>query len=189
MIGDQYYGDKAAGYDDERSNKPGWQAEQSAVAEFLSGGYASALDVPFGTGRFVPIYRTLGIGFAGIDKSSDMLAQARWKYPGVTAGIGDVLDLPFPSYPARVFDVAVCTRMLVWFDPACMTAAIAELRRVACNLIVSIRLGEEGTRCHRGSYTHSGDRFFAAMNGMQLAGRRETARTDAGVFAVFKCVG
>jgi ubiquinone/menaquinone biosynthesis C-methylase UbiE len=113
--GDTYYGDRAAQYDERRMVLPTWQAEQTAMKHLLSDlpdGLA-VLDVPFGTGRFVPLYMEREMEISGLDGSEEMIAQALSKYPDALEGadvrIGTSTALPWPD---GSFDLTVCFRFL-----------------------------------------------------------------------------
>ena len=53
--------------------------EHQAVAGFLSqlDPGSCVLDIPVGTGRFIPLYNNLGLRATGVDASIDMLGEAR----------------------------------------------------------------------------------------------------------------
>ena len=50
----QYTGTEASQYEAKRAHKDVWQAEQALIAEMVNAG--PVLDVPIGTGRYLPIY-------------------------------------------------------------------------------------------------------------------------------------
>jgi len=115
-VGDRYrFGQKASRYDEIRSTSPTWDWEQRVAAKFLTGFPAgtSILDVPFGTGRFVPLYERHALRFTGVDRSPDMLSQARHKFPAPCARadlrVGPSQPLPFAD---DAFDVTLCFRFL-----------------------------------------------------------------------------
>lgn len=177
VTGDKYYGQAAERYDAERENSVRWATENAAVAAFVDAG--PVLDVPLGTGRYVPIYRKKGLDFLGADISRDMLAVAnrRHGYLGYKASI---LALP---YADQSFATAVCTRMLDWLPPAEMERAVAELRRVARTLIVTLRHGAEGISIN---YTHALDRFYQAIDGLHIQARLTTEIGRHGHEEIFK---
>lgn len=164
---DVYYGAKAERYDAEREIKAKWKAEQAALAEFLETG--PVLDVPFGTGRFVPIYRDKGLDFVGVDISEDMLIQARRKYPGIDARKGSILDLDFED---GSFGTVVCVRFLEWVPLEQAKVVIRNLSRLAGSLIVTINHGKEG--CPE-AFTYALPAFLEALDGLRVVGRRVTA--------------
>lgn len=151
-----YRGAKADTYDRDRVRESKWQRENDAVKEFLlsgGGGVGSMtlLDIPVGTGRFLKLYRELGIKAIGMDVSEDMMRQARVKDPEADIRYGDIFDIPLQD---NSVEVAVCIRLLNLITEDEMVRAVKELGRVARDaIIVSIRTGSE---CHRKrrSWTH-----------------------------------
>ena len=73
----------------------------------------SIVDIPFGTGRFVPMYRKKGLNIAGLDASEDMISTAQKilgsDFDGIDARVGDAASLPFKD---NEFDLLVSTRFL-----------------------------------------------------------------------------
>ena len=141
-IARRYRGQGARQYELKRAGKLKWQLEHEAVAALLPPLALTVLDVPVGTGRFLELYRARGMKVTGIDTSPDMLAEAERRARGlpgpefITLRQGDIRALQSAD---RSFDVAVCIRLLNWFTPAEMRAAIVELGRVASRVIVGIR--------------------------------------------------
>jgi len=175
---DRYRGAVPATYEATRRHKPEWPLEQAAIAAMVTDG--PVLDVPLGTGRFVEIYKAKGLRHAGLDISPEMIAQARSGHPDLEARIGSIFALPFAE---GEFVTAVCSRLLNWFEPDDMARAVAELRRVARCLVVSIRTGTEGMA---GNYTHNLARFYAAIDGLHIAERRLIRAVESGDFEMFK---
>lgn len=138
-----YRGAVARDYLARRSGSLKWRLEEQAVDELLAalprGG--TVLDVPAGTGRFLPAYARHGLRFVGVDVSLDMLLQARAAPADRRDGIllqGVVAGLPLPD---GAVDHVLCTRLLNWFDGPQLGRALAELARVARgSLILEIRL-------------------------------------------------
>jgi ubiquinone/menaquinone biosynthesis C-methylase UbiE len=114
-IGNVYYGDKAYRYVETRATDPLYQAEIEAVRALLEDvPYgASVLDVPFGTGRFVPLYLEKGMAVSGLDVSPEMLEAAKAalgkQYASCKVGIGDATAMPFED---GSFHALVCIRFL-----------------------------------------------------------------------------
>jgi len=110
-----YRGTIAEGYDDHRKGREVFNWEQEIIGVLLADLPAGAeiLDVPVGTGRFIPVYRAGGFKVVGLDSSADMLAQAELLLDGATDGVtlieGSATKLPFPD---RSFDALVCFRFL-----------------------------------------------------------------------------
>lgn len=166
MKADSYYGARVRTYDADRCNTLRWAIEQGAVADFVTEG--PVLDCPLGTGRYVGIYRDKGLYVVGVDISADMVAEAKRLHPGLDAMEGSVFDLPFDDGD---FATAVCTRLLDWLTPEEMAAAIAELRRVAETLVVSVRHGAERIDVNQ---THDLAKVYTALDGLFIAERRVT---------------
>lgn len=137
----EYEGESAEHYDDLRAHDPKWQREQEAVRRYLHAvavADSTVLDVPVGTGRFLPLYLELGCSVLGIDASEDMLNEARQVATGdQVLAQGDIthLDLDHSSV-----DVAVCVRLLNLVDLGMVQSALEELARVTrSHLIIGIR--------------------------------------------------
>ncbi|MFZ2252613.1 MAG: class I SAM-dependent methyltransferase [Minisyncoccia bacterium] len=178
LTADRYRGDVPATYEETRRHKPEWPVEQAAIEAMVTDG--PVLDVPLGTGRYVDIYKAKGLQHAGLDISPEMIAEARRKHPDLNTTVGTVFDMPFKD---GEFATAVCSRLLNWLEPEGMAMAIAELRRVAKCLVVSIRTGIEG---EAGNYTHDLGKFYAAIEGLHIAERRLIRTVASGDFEMFK---
>lgn len=178
MKADHYYGKIVDDYDAIRMRNPVWEREQAAVAAMVTRG--PVLDCPVGTGRFLGIYAGKGLDCVGVDASNEMLAAAKAKHPDADLRHGSILSLPFAD---KAFGTVVCSRMLNWFEPGDMAQAMAEIRRLAHDIVVSIRIGTPGTA--HGNRTHSAADFAAACEGLEIADKRVIA-TDGGEFAMYK---
>jgi len=77
--GDTYYKDIASNYEKKRKKQAWWHVEQEQMAQLLDQlpDGMSVVDIPFGTGRFVPMYRKKGFKIAGLDASEDMISTAQ----------------------------------------------------------------------------------------------------------------
>jgi 2-polyprenyl-3-methyl-5-hydroxy-6-metoxy-1,4-benzoquinol methylase len=73
----KYRGRKAATYDEIRRKQQRWHLENEAVERMMANATGTVLDVPVGTGRYLPLWHRLGLACAGIDASEEMLALAR----------------------------------------------------------------------------------------------------------------
>jgi ubiquinone/menaquinone biosynthesis C-methylase UbiE len=107
----KYTGQVATGYDAKRTDSPKWKAEQSII-EGIIADYAGCtlLDVPVGTGRFIPAYERHGIKWTGVDISTDMLDQSSIKMTKPELArlmTGNVTALPFGD---NEFDVSTSIR-------------------------------------------------------------------------------
>jgi ubiquinone/menaquinone biosynthesis C-methylase UbiE len=132
--GNQYYGDVAEGYTERRTKQDWWHTEQAVMQGLLQDVPAGCrvLDVPFGTGRFVPYYLEKGMEVHGIDISNEMIAAAEKElgpqFSNVAAKVGDATNL---QYPDGAFDLVVSFRFLdtiLSFGDA--KKALAEFSRV-----------------------------------------------------------
>lgn len=141
-IATKYLGTEAEGYEARRSRSPQWRREQRVFADFLASHEVTrCLDVPVGTGRFLPLYDEHGIDATGVDVSPDMLAEASKRAADLDSPVdlrrGSVMDLPFGD---RSFDLVVCWRLLNWLSPRETEAALAELTRLSrAWVVVTIR--------------------------------------------------
>lgn len=87
------------------------------------------LDVPVGTGRFLPTYAERGSRVIGIDASADMLTEARKKAGGtVELHVGDITRLNLADDSV---DVAVCIGLFYLLDEPTMKRALGEIMRVS----------------------------------------------------------
>lgn len=174
---DVYYGEVADNYDASRNPKQKRKAEITAVAELLTTG--PVLDVPVGTGVFVPIYRAKGFAFTGYDISPDMLKIAKAKYPGIDVHLGDIFNLPAGGN----YGTAVCVRLLEWLPLDQAKRVIHSLANQAVSLIVSINHGLEG--CPE-AYTYDLAKFLSAIDGLLIEARRVTATIPNITSEIFK---
>ncbi|NYS24448.1 class I SAM-dependent methyltransferase [Rhodobacteraceae bacterium 2376] len=132
--GDIYYGDMAALYDAERAGSKRWQREQAAVEAYLERlpRELCVLDVPVGTGRYLPLYKDRGHQATGFDASHEMLGETRKRAEelglAVTLDHGDATQLP---YADGQFDLVVSTRFLRHVLPFGLAKqSLAEMARV-----------------------------------------------------------
>jgi len=139
----KYHGKFAADYFAKRRTQIRWAIENEAVETLLTGMApgSTVLDVPVGEGRFLKLYKKLGLQATGIDISEDMLALAKQKRSATILRIGDASSLSFED---RSFDTVVCVRFLDLLDEKAMRAVMHEICRVARSTIVlTIRLGDK----------------------------------------------
>jgi len=137
----KYIGAMAANYETKRKKQLRWHQENQIVEQMLTTlGTKTVLDVPVGTGRFLPLYRTLKLKGWGIDSSEEMLAQAR-KKPGadrLKLSVGNVLQDDLPKA-----QTAVSVRFLDLIDEPAMLIAMDKLMAAATDhIILTIRLGD-----------------------------------------------
>lgn len=114
-IGNVYYDSKAEGYEEKRKKKEWWHREQNEMNRIISNfpNGMKVLDVPFGTGRFVPYLLEKEMEIYGLEISQDMIEEAA-KILGddlkkCTINIGDATQMP---YDDNYFDMVICFRFL-----------------------------------------------------------------------------
>jgi ubiquinone/menaquinone biosynthesis C-methylase UbiE len=181
-IRERYTGSEASRYEEKRNKSQVWKAEQAAIEKLVERG--PVLDVPIGTGRYLPIYERKGIWPHGLDVSLDMIAEARKKRPNLEYKQGSILDIPHAD---QSFGTAVCTRLLNWLEPAEMQRAIAELFRVAHDVVFSIRIGKE---VQHTTITHDERKLIDALSdaGAWVVERLHLRdEKDAGQYYAYKC--
>jgi ubiquinone/menaquinone biosynthesis C-methylase UbiE len=137
-----YRGTTAAQYDLKRSWRKKWKREMAVIETLVAsfGTDTSIIDIPVGTGRFLPFYLEGKHPVIGVDISKDMLAQASAKAKGRNPlqtlayfMIGDAEQIPLTN---KSMDFAICIRLLNWVTQPCSTLIIRELHRVARQGIV-----------------------------------------------------
>lgn len=156
----RYRGDQARRYEQARASKSTWKTENQIIERWVKHG--PVLDVPIGTGRYIPHYLAEGIEYVGLDISTDMIAQAKKKDPGVDARAGSILQIPAED---GQFETVVCTRLFNWFDEPDMLKALAECLRVGRRVVFSIRLGRPGSRTNSSTITHGRIALSVALDG------------------------
>lgn len=134
-VGDVYRGEAAEQYLERRAAQDYWILEQRTMERLLASVPTglTVLDVPFGTGRFAPLYLARGLEVFGLDSSPDMLSVARRElkadFSRCNTQLGDAQRLP---YRDGAFDLVVCFRFLSHVvSLAQVRVVLAELRRVA----------------------------------------------------------
>lgn len=113
--GDSYYGKAAANYEARRIKQAWWHEEHKQLEKCLEElpSEQDVLDVPFGTGRFLPLYSHRKHRVTGLDSSSDMIGEAR-KLRGTEISncdmrVGSAMQLPFGD---SRFDILISVRFL-----------------------------------------------------------------------------
>ncbi|NNL72909.1 MAG: class I SAM-dependent methyltransferase [Silicimonas sp.] len=138
--GDSYYGKAAASYEKRRTQQGWWHEEHQQLENCLADLPRSldVLDVPFGTGRFMPIYAARQDRVHGLDSSADMLSEATRlrgdEMNGCTTHVGSAMSLPFED---NSFDLLVSVRFLseiITFADA--RKALADFARVTRSFAV-----------------------------------------------------
>ena len=99
------------------------------VDEFEVG--TSILDIPLGTGRFLQCYEKGEHFVIGVDKSKDMLLQAKKKAANsnlVQMMLGEAEHIPLGD---KSVDYAICIRLFNWVPQLVLKQMLIELQRVA----------------------------------------------------------
>ena len=134
---DKYTGDVAAGYDKKRESQKKWHDEDRIIKEYLSDlpSMTKILDIPIGTGRFIPYYQERKFQVIGADVSSDMLAEASMKVESDLIQLyhGDVRKIPAAD---NEFHTALMIRLTRWLSPPDCILALQQLQRVATDRII-----------------------------------------------------
>jgi ubiquinone/menaquinone biosynthesis C-methylase UbiE len=181
--GDSYYKGRAQNYNKKRHRQEWWQVEQEQMKELLDSlpRNLKVVDVPFGTGRFVPFYDELGYDVSGLDASGDMIEAARTAlgplYDKCKCTVGDAAKLP---YDDGAFDLVVSTRFLrdiVLFGAA--KEMLAEMVRVTSKYAI-IQLGNNFTdgrtptddEVMGGNFSASGIENLLNSYGLEIMDRR-----------------
>ena len=143
----KYKGDIARRYNERRVNEPKWIKEQEIFSNILGSlpEAASIIDVPLGTGRFIPFYRKYNLKCEGVDISIDMLNEAR------KVAASHQYDMRFMQGSAdklpqadSACDYVICARLLNWVPFQTMEAMVREFYRVSrTGLVLEIRVSSE----------------------------------------------
>ena len=105
----------ATSYDADREGEDHWTRENEFIKKYFETNFAvNILDLPVGTGRFLPFYPAQS-NVLGVDISEHMLEQSRLKLPGaavksVALQIADAESLNFVETAS--IDVIVCFRLM-----------------------------------------------------------------------------
>lgn len=145
----KYQGNVASEYLRRRAHKPDWHEEQLVLGSLLSRlpDQLKVLDIPFGTGRFVPFYAAKNFTCIGVDISAEMLELAksynRQDMASFETATGDATRLQFAD---GAVDLVVSYRFLGYIltvDRA--KEALRELARVsASHLILQLQYLKDG---------------------------------------------
>ncbi len=132
--GDKYYGRLARKYQKRREKKKWWHQENKVVRDYLKAmpDGITVVDVPFGTGRFVPYYLGKSMQVYGLDSSPEMLRAAgellEKDFEKCETVVGDAAQLP---YEDNFADLVVCFRFLQSIIPfSTVKAVLKEFHRV-----------------------------------------------------------
>lgn len=175
MRRNSYHGKRATGYEKARAGRPQWKAEHAAVATMLANASGNVLDCPVGTGRFLALYKKLGLECTGVDVSGEMMAQARAKNLPVKLVKADGRDT---GLPAASFDSIVCVRLFCHCTRADMVQLLEEFRRLlrpGGSILASVRFFDERLPDY---FTEM--QWHAALKDMHLEVREEIDLGDCG---------
>lgn len=139
---------RADQYEARASARRLWDVENKAVAGLLLSVERgkSVLDIPVGTGRFLPIYAELGLDVTGFDASPNMLKWAKDRGAGARLEVASVFEIPADD---GAFDVTVCVRLMHLIDHSDFVLALREIQRVTRErIILTVRLGGERAERH-----------------------------------------
>lgn len=178
----KYVGDVATGYDAKRENSAKWRAEQATIEDIINRlpEGSSVLDIPVGTGRFIPAYERNGHKWTGIDLSSDMLTEAGSKVTKPELAklrTGDVTRLDEIT-GLKEFDLAIMCRLTRWLSPAQRFVALKQLQMVARGLIVFT------ARIANHPHAYPMQEIEAALDGWNVAGAAEAGDPDYRVISL-----
>lgn len=159
----KYRGSVATGYDAERETSPKWHAENAIVTDMLSDlpKGTEVLDCPVGTGRFLPLYESLGFKVRAVDISDDMLMEAAKKVADLHVSFvtGDVRSLDVDDDSV---DVSLMIRLTRWLSPFNRSVALKELQRVTRKRIIFTAR----VRDHAHAYPYS--EIYSALDGWEI---------------------
>jgi ubiquinone/menaquinone biosynthesis C-methylase UbiE len=168
-VKNKYVKGEALNYEKTRKNNTIWKKEDEVILKLLqSSPPKSVLDVPVGTGRFLPFYKELGVKeITGVDISSDMIAEAKKKGVPCNYMLGNVQTLPLGD---DSFDTTVCFRLVTWMNRNDLFQVAGELLRVTKNRIIVSAWTSSVTqrRGSTGPIVHSYDDWFAAWRGKEM---------------------
>ena len=140
-----------------RRNAAKWRAISRAMdrAAELGGEIRSVLDLPTGTGRFVPQLDARGLSVVGADISLEMMKVGREKAQALGSPARfvqcDAEELPFPD---RSFDCSMTIRFLFHLTAAARVRALTELARVSRRWVIADYRHRYSLRYVRQSASH-----------------------------------
>jgi len=181
-----YYGEKARVYDAKNAETDKRSREAAALREFLVNASGTVLDIPVGTGHFLPLYKALGLNVIGMDVSAEMMNQAKTKAPEADLRYGDILQIPLSD---SAVEIAICIRLLSLIDTDEMVIALKELGRVVSQLVIfSMKVAKQKVIQNR-SITHKEDVFHKARMdaGLQIEDVRMIRKSNFLIYKAVKC--
>lgn len=168
----KYTGTVATGYDAKRDQSPKWAAEQSIVEGFIDTFEGTVLDIPVGTGRFIPAYERNKLDWLGVDLSLDMLNEAAAKatlrpklVQGDVTRLGDIMG------PKSV-DYAIMCRLTRWLTAEQRKEALGQLQKVTRKAIIfTARIADH-------PYAYPMADIEASLDGWKIADNIECAEPN-----------
>jgi len=140
----RYVGYTAQNYNRKRIRAQKWKKEQEVFGNILVSIPSSSiiLDIPIGTGRFIPFYKEYGLEVHGVDISEDMLNEARIE------AIANKFDINLSRADAErlpqrdsTFDYVICARLLNWLPLNIFDIMLREFIRVTRKgLLLEVRV-------------------------------------------------
>lgn len=130
----KYQGGVATKYVARREHEPTWAWEQEQLRKYVESrpSAVTVLDVPVGSGRYVPIFLDAGWTVHGCDISADMIAVAEQQL-GERAAECELVVAPAERMPLddASIDVIVSGRFLQWIPAlTAIDEVVAEFARV-----------------------------------------------------------
>lgn len=176
----KYTGSVASGYDAKRVESPKWAAEQAIIEGIIDAmpKGSTILDVPVGTGRFIPAYERNEHNWSGADISEDMLKEAdgkRTRQDIGQLGLASITDIPINN---GSFALSIACRITRWLNPEQRTVALKELQRVTTGKIVFT------ARIANHPYAYPVEAIEAALDGWKIASNIEAGEPDYRVFVL-----
>jgi len=168
----KYHGEVSRDYDKKREDSDKWKVEQRVIENILSelNSGTSVLDIPGGTGRFIPAYEQFNLNALLVDLSVDQLKEAHKKitHPEKIKLIeGDVTNLHFLK--DNSFDVSLMCRLTRWLsvnpedDGPQFKQAFKELQRVTRNKIIFT------ARVRGSKYARSYELIESVLDGWEIS--------------------
>ena len=118
-------------------NRAKWRAISKALER--TGGVKEILDLPTGTGRFVPSFLEAGIAVAGADISQEMMREARAKLgASAPAGLLGFVQCDAERLPLRdaSFDAVASIRFFMHLTPQVRARVLREFARVSRRWVI-----------------------------------------------------
>lgn len=129
-----YKGDVAKLYNKNRTSSLKWKREQKIMEKIISNFSSKSiiLDLPIGTGRLLPFYKSRNHKIYGIDISPDMLAETSKAIKGTNTKIdlieGNIEKIPLPE---NSVDYVVCMRLFNLVPFSTLKIGLKEFCRVS----------------------------------------------------------